>query len=380
MLREVLDQLPRLRDPFLERRDHLFICGPQIVGLQHVLLDQLDIGETKHAGKRICCSFCFLVSALLLPMGRLSDIIGRKQVYIAGFIVFIGGAILASASNGIMMLIFSRVIMGTGAAMTQGTGMAMVLSTFPDNERGKALGLQMSVVGVGAVAGPAFGGIIVSVFDWRGVFLITAIVSSIAVVVSQIVLDGRRPAHRDGTTRFDWWGAALSTSMLIIFLLAMSNAPTVGWGHPVIVVAFASVVALLGSFIWWELRTPSPMFDVRLFKSRLFSFSVSASFLSFLGSQSVRFLIPFYLQAVLGFGPRQVGLIIVPAAVAMIITGPIGGRLSDRYGWTKFNVGGLALMAMGGASSDHPSSRLSGVDSNPGVGYSEQRRGLVQRP
>ena len=114
-----------------------------------------------------------------------------------------------------------------------------------------------------------------------------------------------------------------------------------------IVLSMLGFLALLGAFVWWELRAPAPMLDVRLFQHKLFSLGVTASFISFLGMSSVRFLMPFYLQSILGYSAGQVGLIIVPSAIAMIVTGPLSGRLSDRYGWRIFNVGGLVLGALG---------------------------------
>jgi len=295
----------------------------------------------------VIIGYALTISALLMPMGRLSDIVGRKQIYIAGFAVFVCFAALSGFATNVWLLILFRVLMGVGAAMTQGTSMAMIISAFPSSERGKALGLQMSMVGTGGVAGPAVGGLIVSALGWRGVFFTTAVMGCLAIVAAQIVLDGTR-ARRDATRpAFDWLGATLSTSILVTFLLAMSMGPRLGWGSLTIVAAFVGAVLFLVGFVWWELKATSPMLDVRLFGRKLFSIGVAASFISFVGMSSVRFLMPFYLQAVLGYSPRQTGLIIVPAALTMVIMGPLGGRLSDRYGWTKFNVGGLLLSATG---------------------------------
>ena len=105
--------------------------------------------------------------------------------------------------------------------------------------------------------------------------------------------------------------------------------------------------AFLTTFIWWELRTPAPMLDLRLFRRRVFALGVLASFLSFLGTSSVRFLMPFYLQGVMGLRPSQVGIVMLPTAVTMTIIGPVAGRLSDRYGWRPFTVAGLTLAAIG---------------------------------
>ena len=162
------------------------------------------------------------------------------------------------------------------------------------------------------------------------------------------MLEERRSTGEDGQAPgFDWPGAALSTGVLVAFLLGMTSGPSLGWSSPLMAVALASFVGSLGAFIWWELRTPTPMMDLTLFKRRLFSMGVIAGFISFLGTSSVRFLMPFYLQAGLGYSPSQVGLIIVPSAVSMVVMGPLSGRLSDRYGWTPFNVGGLLVSAAG---------------------------------
>ncbi|MCI0439920.1 MAG: MFS transporter [Chloroflexi bacterium] len=295
----------------------------------------------------VVIGYALTISALLLPMGRLSDIIGRKRIYLLGFSIFVAGAVLAGSSSSITMLILSRVVMGIGSAMTQGTSMAMVVAAFSDQERGKSLGLQMSVVGIGGVAGPAVGGLIVGELGWRAVFYITAFMGGLSLIAAYVILDGRRAPRGHAKAAFDWVGAALSSSALIVFLLAMTSGPRLGWDQPGILAGFGVVAVLLAGFVLWELRAPSPMLDVRLFSRRLFSLGVTASFISFIGGQSARFLLPFYLQAVLGFRPREVGLILVPAAIVMIITGPLGGRLSDRYGWTRFNVGGLLLTATG---------------------------------
>jgi MFS family permease len=125
------------------------------------------------------------------------------------------------------------------------------------------------------------------------------------------------------------------------------NVHKFGLASPSILAALLGSAALLAAFIWWELRTSTPMLDVRLFKRKTFSFGVSANFLIFLGGSAVLFLTPFYLQRVLGYTPWKAGLIVVPGALLMAFLGPLSGRLSDRYGWRMFTVGGLALSVTG---------------------------------
>ena len=287
------------------------------------------------------------VSALLLPMGRLSDILGRKQVYIAGLVIFTIGSAMAGLSGHIVALIVFKVLQGFGAAMSQGTAMAMITSVFPSEERGKSLGSIASVVGSGGVIGPVMGGLLVSALGWRSVFFVNVPLGLLAIVSALIIMDSR-VFLQDGPRRgYDWLGAALSTATLVTFLLTVTNGSRAGWTSPPIMVALFSSAALLSAFIWWELHAPAPMLDLMLFGRKVFSLGVSASFLSFLGVSSLRFLLPFYLQAAMGYAPGQIGLILVPNAVSRIVMGPVSGRLSDRYGWRVFNVSGLMLSASG---------------------------------
>ena len=296
----------------------------------------------------VLIGYTLSISALLLPMGRLADIAGRKRIYLIGFVIFVVASCVAGMAPNMTALIAIRIVQGAGAAMTQGTSMAMIVASFPPEERGKALGLQMSIVGAGGVAGPAIGGLIVGELGWHWVFFGTAALSSVAIVSALVLIDSSRVGQSLGSrVRYDWIGAALSMGALIAFLNGLTWANSMGYGHPLIVLAFLASVALLGAFVVQELRTSSPMMDIRLFKRRLFALGVLASYLNFLGMQSVRFLMPFYLQAVLGLSPTQVGLIIVPGAVCMIITGPLSGRLSDRFGWRWFTMGGLLVSAAG---------------------------------
>ena len=297
----------------------------------------------------VILGFALTITALLLPMGRLADIIGSKKVYILGSLVFVLGAGLAGFSSSLIMLILGRIIQGVGAAMTQGTGMAIIIASFPSNERGRAIGLIMTVVGSGAVAGPAIGGILVDAFDWPYVFFINIPLGLLGIGAAMAVLKGvdAVPGPRAERAKFDWLGAALSTGALVTLLLTMTNGHKSGWASPPILVAAVAFFILLVSFIWWELRTSNPLLDLRLFARRAFSFGVAANFFTFLGNSAILVLMPFYLQGVLGFSPRIVGLIVMPGAFCMALLGPVSGVLSDRYGPRFFTVGGLASSATG---------------------------------
>ena len=294
----------------------------------------------------IVVGYALAISVLILPMGRLGDIIGRKKVYIGGMVIFVIAAALAGASPDLGSLIATKIFQGVGSAMVQSAGIAMVITSFPGSERGKALGTHLSVVGAGAIAGPAIGGLLVSAFDWRSVFFANVPIGVITIVVSMLVLPlGKPDPPAEGAIRqrFDWGGAILSGLALLGFLLVVGNGDRLGWTSGVI---FAGAVATVVSgvlFVWWELRFPTPMLDMRLFQKKLVSFGVAAGWFSFLGSSASRFMIPFYLQRVLELSPREVGLLLIPPAMCMVVLGPISGRLSDRFGWRVLTVGGLTI-------------------------------------
>ena len=285
------------------------------------------------------------ISALILPMGRLGDIVGRKWVYIGGLAIFVACSALAGLAANLPWLITAKAVQGAGSAMIQGNGMATVISSFSGAERGKALGTHMSVVGSGAIAGPAVGGLLVAAFGWQSVFYVNVPIGILTIVISAFVLQSAKEsgAEERAAGRFDWPGAALSSMALLLLLLVVGNGHRLGWTSPLVLLGAAATVALFAGFVWWELRTASPMLELRLFKRKLVAIGAAAAWLSFMGMSSSRFMMPFYMQRVLEIGPRDVGLLLIPPAVCMVVLGPVSGRLSDRFGWRVLTVSGLAL-------------------------------------
>ena len=295
----------------------------------------------------VALGYILTTGSLLLPMGRLSDLVGRKLIYVVGFSIFIAGSLLAGSAPSLLTLIVFRILQGVGAAMVQANSMAILTSTYPSSEHGKVIGLFMTMVGLGAIAGPIVGGVVVDLMGWRAVFFMSAPLGVVSLVSAIAVLDRARPddamdQHR--SREFDWVGALLSAAVLVIFLLAMTNAYRVGWTSPVVVSAFAIALALAAAFVYWETRCAQPMLPLELFSRKLFSLGTSASFFSFLAGTSVFFLIPFYLQDVIDLSPTQAGLVIGPTALCFALFGPISGKLSDQYGSKRFEVVGLILL------------------------------------
>ncbi len=310
----------------------------------------------------IVIGHALVISILLLPMGRLGDMVGRKRVYVGGFVIFVATSAVAGFSVDLSMLIGAKVLQGVGSAMIQGTAMASLISAFPDSERGKAMGTHLSVVGTGVVAGTAIGGFLVSAWGWQAVFLVNVPIGIVTIAVSWFLLPedfgtrGNRsssspaaasPASgRPVSGRFDWIGAILSGTALLILLLILGQGDRIGWTSLLTIAGVVATVLFLAVFIWWELRVASPLLELRLFQRKLVAMGAAAGWVTFLASSSSRFLLTFYLQQVLGHSPREIGLYMMPAALAMAVLGPVAGRLSDRFGYQKLTAGGLAIGAV----------------------------------
>ena len=302
----------------------------------------------------IALGFTLSTSVMFMPVGRLSDIFGRAHVFMLGFGVFVAAAAIGGTAVAFPVLIAAKIIQGIGVAGIEANGMAMVADIFPEKERGKAIGLYMSIIGAGAVGGPVIGGTLVSLLGWRSIFASTGCVGIVALVLAALVLRrgiAERAAvqttGRATRTSFDWTGAALSAIVLVCFLLSITNGYKLGWGSPAILAGFGAAATALAVFIWWEGRAAAPMLDLSFFKSKVFTLGVSARFLSFLAGSAVYFIMPFYLVQGLGLEPSEAGLLMVPGSIAIAIWGPVSGRLSDRIGTRWLTVLGMALAGVG---------------------------------
>ena len=290
--------------------------------------------------------YLVVTASLLLPMGRMGDIVGLKKVNTAGLVVFAVGGLITALAPSMHILFAGRFFQGLGSAMVQGMSMAIAVDAFGEGQRGKAVGSVLVFVGLGNVLGPAVGGTIVEIFGWQSVFVLTAVISGFAALLSWMILKNDRPTNAVNR-RYDWVGAALCIVVLTSLLGGFTSIPSSGWFSGQTVAFGACFAVFLACFAWRSLKVDEPILDFRLFSRLLFTTSITANFLCFLGMSSVWFLLPFYLEYVSGYSPDEVGLVFVPAALAMVIVSPISGRLSDRHGWRRFTIGGLVCAACG---------------------------------
>ncbi|MBI2964712.1 MAG: MFS transporter, partial [Chloroflexi bacterium] len=273
-----------------------------------------------------------------------------RTTYALGLALFGAGAVLAALAPTIAVLVLARIVMALGSALVMANGMAIVTLVFPPNERGKGLGLVTTMVGVSAVIGPIIGGRMVDSFGWRSTFwLMTAGGLASAAFSYAVLIESRiaSPGVRRGT-RYDWAGAILSGAALSLLIVVMTVGGRIGWVSLLSLGGLALSIALAATFIWWELRVSAPMFDLRAFGNPQFSWANATRFFGFLGGSAAWFLMPFYLQDVLGYAPSTMGWIMFPGALFMAVTGTFSGRLSDRFGVRPFAVAGLSIAGVAG--------------------------------
>ena len=284
--------------------------------------------------------------ALILPMGKLADAIGRKRLFVLGLIIISVGAIFAGFAGNLQVAIIARLVQGLGAAMMQANALAIMISVFPPTRRGMVIGIFMTIVGVASVIGPAIGGVVVELIGWRWLlisasplgFLCTAL-AFIFLPVSESIDIVRR------LREFDWMGSVLFALILTIFMLTITNGHRIGWMSPVSIVAWV-VVGCMTVVLFFQQRSQKiPLIPVHLFKRKLFSMGSGASFFTFLSGTAVFFIMPFYLQGVLGLSPTIAGFVIMPMAGAFAVSGPLAGFVSDKYGWTRIELLGLGMAA-----------------------------------
>jgi EmrB/QacA subfamily drug resistance transporter len=287
------------------------------------------------------------IAAVLVPMGRLSDVIGRKRIYVVGAVIFALGALVAAWTATIYGLIGARVLVGIGSAMTQATGTAILVANFEANDRARMLGLQLGAVGLGSIVGPATGGIVVGTLGWRVLFAITAVSMLAIAIVAQRTL--RRPTREEKSQQppFDYWGAVLSATFLVALLLTLTLGPSFGWAAPTTLLGAAAAGLLLVGFVVAERRSTAPMLDLKLFHRPAFGFGALAALVAFMGIAAIRFLVPFFLQNVRGFSAASVGLMIVPAAIVTAIAAPFAGRFASRWGVRLFANVGMGVTVLG---------------------------------
>jgi len=319
------------------------------------------LGMTLLRAEWVITAYFLVITVLLLVWGRLGDMVGHRSVYLGGFAIFALGSLACGLAPSGGMLIGARVVQALGAGMMMAVGPALVARAFPPGRRGQALGLIGMVVAAALAVGPPLGGFLVERWGWRSLFLVNLPVAALGIAWGRRVLprapgiwgarsysagDRTSGGARDIWSRFDWAGAVLLGGGLLAWLLFLSEGQKWGWSSPpALSLGLGGAVGIL-FFLLRQRRVEEPMLDLGLFRSRTFSGATSAALLNFMGQSAVLFLLPFYLREVRGLEGQEIGLLLLPAPLAVLVVAPLAGTLADRVGARPLSFAGQGLIAL----------------------------------
>jgi EmrB/QacA subfamily drug resistance transporter len=309
--------------PALERSFHAGVASVSWVGLSYLLV---------------------LVSTVA-AVGRLADMVGRKLLYLYGFVIFVAGSVLCAAAPTLWALDCFRAVQAVGAAMLQANSVAIIALAVPRRRLGRALGIQGAAQALGLALGPSVGGLLLAAGGWRLLFLVNVPVGLVGMVAALLFVPRSTNLHE--RVHFDWPGFALFFPAVAALVFAVSEGDHWGWTSPLIVASVVGSLMLGVAFVAWERRRSNPMVDVSLFRRVRFTAGVSSSLLAFVVLFGVLVVVPFLLERGSGFGTVRTGLELMVMPVALGLVAPFSGRMADRIGVRRPAMTGLGLAALG---------------------------------
>jgi EmrB/QacA subfamily drug resistance transporter len=304
-----------------------------------------DLGGGFAAQQWVSNAYLLTLSALILLAGSLTDRLGERRVFTAGVAGFGIGSALCAASPTIGVLIVARALQGISGALLTPSALAIIVSVFPKEERGGSIGTWTAWGGIGILAGPILGGLIVDSASWRWIFVINIPLVIAALALSRVAVPGRAPGMPD--TRIDWLGAGLAALGLAGISFGLIEQPVLGWSDPGVWGALLAGALFLVGFVAHEARTRSPMLPLTLFEHRNFTVANAQTFVMYGGIGLLGFFVTIYLQQVAGWSALGSGVTGLIPTVVMFFLSARMGRLADKYGPRPFLTIGPLVVAAG---------------------------------
>lgn len=286
--------------------------------------------------------YMFAVSAINVPIGKVADRVGRKKILITGIAVFTAACIVSSFSTSIYMLLSMRLLQGAGGAMLFATNNAILLSAFPPEKHGSALGKSVASTYTGLSLGPVFGGILNHNFGWRSIFIAGAIVGTVAFVTAVKGLKKEEVTHK--SEHHDYVGSALYMAMMMALIYGLTNLTVSKYSWIILVMSIIIGVV----FIRTELKAKDPVIKITMFtEDAVFTLSNIAALLNYGATFAISYLLSIYLQEVAGYSSQTAGLILIFQPAVMALLSPWAGKLSDRIEPYKLATTGMMIITIG---------------------------------
>ena len=304
-----------------------------------------DLGLSSSSQQWVVDAYSLVFAGLLFTAGSLGDRWGRKRFLQAGIVIF--GAASAYATffvDSAGSLIATRALMGVGGALVMPATLSILVNAFPAGERARAIAIWSGVAAGGGALGIVLGGWLVENFWWGSSFAMNIPVTVLALLAGlRLVPESRSGEHG----RIDVLGAALSFSGLVLVVLGLIEGPHWGWTDPKTLIAIVGGLVVLGLFALWELHTDSPMLEVRLFANPTFSVSSVGIMLVFLTMFGFFFVVSQLFQLVLGYGPFEAGLRMLPIMPMLMLFTPLSAVAVSRVGVRRVVIPGMLTTALG---------------------------------
>lgn len=289
-------------------------------------------------------SYLIVISAAILIFGRLGDMKGKTLIFKGGILVFTFGSFMCGMSGSLPVLVAARILQAIGASAFMATSQGIITHVFPGNERGRALGISGTFVALGNLAGPPLGGLIVSAFSWKYIFLINVPIGIFTFLMGLKILP---KAEINNGEKLDLKGAIFFVSAVVLMFGSLTQAQDSGFSNPVIIMCLIISVISLIIFIFIEKRIEEPLLDLSLFENKLFSLSIFCGFISFVCISCPNIIQPFYLQDVLKLSPYETGMLMMIYPLILSVVAPASGYLSDKIGSEFLTFLGLIFTSLG---------------------------------
>lgn len=274
----------------------------------------------------VLTSYLIMLLGLVLFFGRLGDYYGQEKLYIFGLIGFVFSSILCSLANSISLLIIFRAIQGIAAAMMISVSIGIVKRAFPVGKLGRALGIYSTAIAAGLALGPAIGGLLESAGSWKYIFLVNLPLGIISIINCFLILDIKKGKK----VKWDIKGTFLQFITLFAVVYGLNQLQSKVILSTIIILTFAVFTFIL--FIYNEKKVENPLLNLSLFKNAKFSAYNLALLFNYISMYMVLFIMPFYLQKVLHFSPKFIGLLLTISPIIMMFLAPLSGFLSDKFG------------------------------------------------
>ncbi|MFF4832147.1 DHA2 family efflux MFS transporter permease subunit [Streptomyces sp. NPDC001315] len=301
-----------------------------------------DLGATTGEQQWMADAYVVVFAALMLPAGLLGDRFGRRRMLIAGLGIFLAGSVVGALAQDVNWVIGARAVMGVGAALITPLAMSVLPSLFPPEERGKAIGLVSTGSALGLPLGPIIGGWLLDHFWWGSVFVLNVPMVAIGIAACVFLL----PETRDpASPEVDTLSTAFTAAGLGALIYAIIEAPERGWGDPLVLSMFAGSAVLIAGLVLRERRVERPMLDMTLLAHRGFLFNTIAATLVMFVLSGLLFVLPPYLQAVLGNDTLATGVRLLPMVLGLSVAAKLAAPVAVRFGARASVSAGLVVLA-----------------------------------